>query len=122
MTVDKNCRVEYRGRMVTPRSKLIYEALAAGMTQKECADRFGVAHGSMSGYAKRARAMGLTILNRDFRAIVAVSTQRATEGQTYELRGCKEVESFGFDYREAWGYAKRKVERHGYQWFFKGEL
>lgn len=54
MTASKKTLVEYRGKMVTPRSKRIYEALAAGMTQKECADTFGVAYGSMSGYAKRA--------------------------------------------------------------------
>ena len=108
--------------MVTPRSKQIYEALAAGMTQKDCADTFGVAYGSMSGYAKRAREMGLAIRNRDFRTIVAVSTQRGTEGQRYEMRGEKEIQAFGFEYATAWGYARRKVERHGYQWFFKGEL
>ena len=122
MTASKKTLVEYRGRMVTPRSKQIYEALAAGMTQKECADTLGVAYGSMSGYAKRAREMGLAIRNRDFRTIVAVSTQRGTEGQRYEMRGEVEIQAFGFEYATAWGYARRKVERHGYQWFFKGEL
>ena len=122
MTASKKILVEYRGKMVTPRSKLIYEALAAGMTHKDCADTFGVAYGSMSGYAKRAREMGLTIRNRDFRTIVAVSTQRVTDGQRYEMRGEAEIQAFGFEYATAWGYARRKVERHGYQWFFKGEL
>lgn len=122
MTASKKILVEYRGRMVTPRSKQIYEALAAGMTQKYCADTFGVAYGSMSGYAKRARAIGLTIRNRDFRTIVVVSTQHGTEGQRYEMRGEKEIQAFGFEYATAWGYARRKVERHGYLWFFKVEL
>ena len=122
MTASKKILVEYRGKMVTPRSKQIYEALAAGMTQKECADTFGVAYGSMSGYAKRAREMGLAIRKRDFRTIVAVSTQHGTEGQRYEMRGEAEIQAFGFEYATAWGYARRKVERHGYQWFFKGEL
>lgn len=59
MTASKKILVEYRGKMVTPRSRHIYKALAAGMTQKDCADRFGIAYSSMSGYAKRAREMEL---------------------------------------------------------------
>lgn len=114
--------VPFRGTYVSPKGKEICEALEARMTQKECAEKFGVAIGSMSGYAKRAKEMGIETRKRDLHTIVAVSTQRGTEGKTYEMRGEKEVKALGFEYATAWKYARKKIERHGYQWFFKGEL
>ncbi|MGL5490861.1 MAG: hypothetical protein ACRDC6_32065, partial [Shewanella sp.] len=56
--------IPFRGTYVSPKGKAIYEALESGMTQKECAERFCVAIGSMSGYAKRAKEMGMETRKR----------------------------------------------------------
>lgn len=122
MHAKKPGYVEFRGTYVSPKGKMIYEALEAGKTWVYCADTFGVSIGTMSGYAERARKMSIITSQRNKRVIVAVSMMKNTEGKTYEMRGGKEVEALGFDYRQAWADAKRKVERHGYLWFFKGEM
>ena len=114
--------IPFRGTYVSPKGKAIYEALEAGKTWAECVREFGVPEGTMSGFAERARKMGIITSQRPKRVIVAVSMMKGSEGNTYEMFGYKQVSEFGFDYRQAWAWAKKKIERNGYLWYFKGEL
>jgi hypothetical protein len=117
--------VEFSESMVSNKGREIYEALIAGEGIESIRERFGLSIGSMHGYVDRAVKYGIitdTRKRRKSRTIVAVSMMKDSEGQTYEMRGGAEVLALGFEYSKAWAWAKKKIEKDGYLWYFKGEL
>lgn len=121
--MNKNAKkpgyIPFAGTYVSVRGKEIYEALMSGKTHQECADMFGISVGTASGYAERARKMGIIKPRNKRRVICAVSMMPGSTGQKYEFRGRKAVEAAGFSYSSAYDACYHEREMDGYVWYFK---